>query len=145
MTSLITVKRCIKETGIDRAMNREYLDSLVTSDEHGRYISHSVATIINNRATIMEQKSLPEPDAKKIAKAQEHVETCIDLIKIRLARLGATADEITAIVAGLNSADYQCVTLQVLKLMARKNPGMNQRKYNQALKIIASKNNQKQH
>ena len=145
MTSLIAVRRCNRETMAEFARDRESLDNFITSGELGMFIGNNVSNIINNRKIIAEQEKSGNPDLKKINRANEGVQTCINVIKSRLERLGAKQDEMSAVVDDLNKADYQSVTLTVLKVMARKNPGMHQKTYEKALQVIANKNNQKQH
>ena len=145
MTSVIAVRRCYRESSAEFALDRESLDALTTSSELGAFIGQNVNNIINNRKVIAEQQQSANPDTKKISRANEGVQTCINVIKSRLARLGAVQSEISAVVDSLNNADYQSVTLMVLKVMARKNPGMHKKTYEKALQMIADKNNQRQY
>ena len=142
MTSLIAVKRCGFETKIERARERETLDNLITSSEQGALISTNVSTIIKNRAVLEEQATSKTPNEKIISRANENIQTCIGVIKTRMERLCATPDEITAVIDGVNKSDYQSVTLVVLKAMARKNPGLHQKVYDQALKMVTEKSKQ---
>ena len=59
--------------------------------------------------------------------------------------LSATKELIAEVTDYLKDEDYQMVTLKVLELMAKKNPGLNQRKYTKALQIVAEKAKQTQH
>ena len=142
MTSLIAVKRCGFETKIERARERETLDNLITSSEQGALISTNVSTIIKNRAVLEEQATSKTPNEKLIKRSNENIQTCIGVIKTRMERLCATPDEITDVIDGINNSDYQSVTLVVLKAMARKNPGLHQKVYDQALKMVTEKSKQ---
>lgn len=144
-TALITANLCRRESRYKSALDKECLEALITSDEHGMYIGHSVETIINNRRMISEQCRSANPDTKKVARANENIMICMNSIKTRLTRLGANQGEIDQVIDKVNESDFQAVTLLVLELMVRKNPGMNKRKYNQALQIIAANQKQSQH
>ena len=91
----------------------------------------------------MEQVGTKVPNEKLIAKARENIQNSINNVKIHVARLGATPDVVADITNDLSNDNIQQVTLKVLKLMANKNPGLHQRKYNQALQMVAAQ--QKQH
>lgn len=140
---MIALTRCLRETATERKLNKEYLNALITSDEQGEYISHNVRTIINNRNIVV--KNGVDSGSVSTTRAKENIKTCINIIKSRVERLGATPAETENIINLLNEEDYESVTLRVLELMARKNPGMHKRKYEQALRMVASERNQKQY
>ena len=143
MTSLAAIRKCRSAARDYNRTAGEMLDNLITSDEHGMFIGRNVSAIISNREAIAEQTNSKNPNDRVIARSTENINTCIHVIKSRLERLGATSEDIANVVNSLNNADYQSVTLAVLKLMARKNPGMHQRKYEQALKMAADKQKQR--
>lgn len=140
---LRAVDRCMRATTVQARINREMLDSLVTSDQQGEYIENDVKKIIKCRATLNAPQTAESPSAKAIARANEIIQICTNTIKSRLIQLSATDDEIASSINKLNNADYESFTLDVLKLMARKNPEMHKKKYERALAMVASK--QKQH
>ncbi len=138
--NLIAVSRCRRAIRTEKSLNREILDSLNTSDELGRFIGHDVEVIMKNREAIEQQQKSKTPNEKIVARAQENIATCTNTIKARLVNLSAKPDEIDAIIDSLNKCDYQTVTLEVLKMMARKNPGMHKKKYERALLAVRTAN-----
>ena len=131
------------------ASRKEFRDNIIrlvegiTSDERGKSIANAVQSIEKNRQAIEEQKNAHVPNEKKITKAQENIQNNINIIKLHATRLGAKPDVLADIEKDLRTYDFQQVTLKVLKLMAQKNPGLHQRKYNQALQMVAAQ--QRQH
>lgn len=119
------------------------LSSLVSSDEQGELIEHNIKLIMKNQKVIADQQRSPKTNDKLVAKANENIQMCIETIKIRLGRLGASKDVITEAANDINNGNIPKFTLKVLELMATKNPGLHQRKYNQALQMVAAQ--QRQH
>ena len=142
MNTLRTLGRCKREMYVERLLDRESLNALNSSDEDGKYIGHSVETIIANLNAIKEQQNSKEPDTKKINRAKENIELCKTTIKTRLSHLGATPDDVKTVFNCLDKCDYQQVTLKVLEVMKRKNPGLHTRKYEEALALIEAKKQQ---
>ena len=140
MSGLVNIKKCLEESAQQKIVDTETLTALLSSDEIGVHIEKNVQMIVRNKQAIAETKASKTPNAKLAEKFNANINICIDSIKTYLAKLGATPAEINKVVEDVNACNYQLVTLEVLRLMARKNPGINQRKYDQALKIIAIKN-----
>ena len=136
MNVLVAVGRCRHECRMERIVDRECLESLISSSDDGMYIGHSVSTIIDNLNAIKEQQDSGKPDTKKVSRAKENIEMCKTTIKTRMTHLRATPDEVKAVYDYLDKRDYQQLTLKVLEVMKRKNPGLHTRKYNEALAMI---------
>jgi len=143
MRIVATVSKCHCVTGREIMENKTFLSTHISTDEHGKFIMHAIEIIEKNKQAIMEQMDTKVPNEKLIAKARENIQNSINNVKIHVARLGATPDVVADITNDLSNDNIQQVTLKVLKLMANKNPGLYQRKYNQALQMVAAQ--QKQH
>ena len=139
MSALANVKKCEGMMSAQKMLDKESLAGLVTSDEHGVLIAHAVKTIVENKNLIAEQRASQNPNAKSIAKAVDNVKNCLASISARLKRLNASQEKIDAIIDNINAGNFQDVTLGVLEVMAKKNPGLNGRKYEQALKQYAQR------
>ena len=137
------IKKCNELVRLDRMLD-ETLFGAISSDEHGAYIKQNIEIIAKNKKALVEIDSEKHSDAKRVAKYHENIAICKSSVREHLRKLGATPDVSDMIINCINSGDYQSVTLNVLKLMAVKNPGLNQKKYEQALKIFAAKK-QNQH
>ena len=133
MTALINVAKCRRATLNEIAKNKECLNGLNSTGDHGQMITHNIENIIENKQAIAEQRKAAHPDMQKIAHFEKNVQLCLDSIGTRLKRLGAKPDEVAKITDDIKNNTLQLVTLAVLKLMAAKNPGMYQRKYDAAL------------
>jgi len=143
MRIVATVSKCHCVTGREIMENKTFLSTHISTDEHGKFIMHAIEIIAKNKQAIAEQMGTKVPNEKMIAKARENIQNSINNVKIHVARLGATPDVVADIANDLSNDNIQQVTLKVLKLMANKNPGLHQRKYNQALQMVAAQ--QKQH
>ena len=119
--------------------NIESLQGFTSSDEHGAMIANSVRLILKNKEVIAEQQKLKKPDARLVARANENIKNCIETIKIRMKRLGASDTLVERVISYVEKGDTQNVTLLVLEQMAHRNPGLNQHKYKQALAIVAGR------
>lgn len=126
----------VGELGREIRTNGELLLGIPTSDEHGQLIAHNIEVIEKNKKTIKNQLSSAKPNEKLIARAKDNIATCKETITTRLTLMGATLEEISVVTSGIDANDIQSVTVEVLKVMARKNPGLHERKYKQALAMV---------
>lgn len=119
--------------------NIAVLSAKISSDEQGKFIGRAVETIAKNKKFIADQMKSQTPNEKLLAKARENIQISIDTIKTRATNLGASEDVVVDIINDVNNDDIEQVTLKVLKLMAKKNPGLNRSKYEMALRKFAEK------
>jgi len=145
MHSLKNIPKSGALSHFEIACDKECLQGLVTTGEHGQLIGNAVQLIIKNAETISEQYAARERNYAIIAKAESNIRDCIRTIETRLERLGAPKEDIATIIANIDAGKIDVATADVLKWMAHKNPGLYQRKYNQALAAIQSKQLQPQH
>ena len=142
---LVNIKKCDKTSYNEVLGNIEALMGATSSDEHGAYIKQKIETILDNKRVLAEESTRLNPNAGRIARYNANIANCIDSIGVHLKCLGATKELIAEVTDYLKDEDYQMVTLKVLELMAKKNPGLNQRKYTKALQMVAEKAKQTQH
>lgn len=143
MITLMNMEKCYHVTAQKKAADAEILKAMLSSDDHGIYIHKNIETIIRNKLAMNEECAAKKPDKARIARYNSNIDVCISSVKSHLMKLGGTQQNIDEIVKYIKEEDYKQTTLSVLKLMARKNPGLNQRKYDMALQMVA--NSQKQH
>ncbi len=139
MNALRNVAKCDKVSYRETLDNAEALKGVTSSDEHGYLISYNVRLIIKNYETIAEQRAARMPSAKVITKAEQNIKNCMETIKVRMSRLGASSDEIANVIKDIEDMNVQGVTQKVLYAMARKNPGLHARKYKEFLAMTEAK------
>ena len=126
--------------------DKALLEGLPTSDDHGASIKHNIEVINKNKEVIESQKSSSKPNAKVIARATNNIATCKVTIRQHLVQLSAKPEgtdakidaEINAVMDAIDAGDIQSVTLKVLEIMVRRNPGLHGRKYKEALAQVAA-------
>ena len=142
--TLINIRKSYSVASQKRRHDREALDGALTSDEHGASIKQNVETIIENRRAMEDNAA----NAGLVARYKANIATCISSVRSHMAKLNASTADIDEVAKCINDGDFRQASLLVLKAMAKKNPGLHQRKYDAALKMRAAQavaTNQTQH
>ena len=140
MITLTNIAKCHKVAARTKADDMEILGSVVTSDDRGLSIKKNIDLIVRNKMAIDTENAKEQPDTTRIAKFNENISTCMESVRFHAMKLGANQNTVEKIVNAINEGDFSLVTVKVLELMAKRNPGLNQKKYQQALQMISERN-----
>ncbi|MBR2286088.1 MAG: hypothetical protein IJ866_01360 [Alphaproteobacteria bacterium] len=122
--TMINIKMCQDIVNRKRTMDKESLGGTLTVGDRAESVLCNAELIIKNKAVLSDSFASP----RAIAKAKENIASCTDTIKRALDKLGVNENEKSEIVAWVEKGDMEQVRYNLLKVLAKRNPGLYSRK-----------------